>query len=287
MSKKLKTQTVSKEEPAAEETEKPEAEMKSPVPKRPIWSGSLSIGLINVPVKLYPMIYDRGIAFHFLHKTDGQPLRYERVCTKDGKIVPWDEVVKGYEVTKKEYVIFDKKELDAAKPESDRRIRVDKFVDYFSIDPIYFNTSYILMPDKSGDAYGLLLNALLKKGKACSGRITLRTKEYPVIVHAYKDALVLTTLRYGYDVADPRKMDELKNLKTPEKAELDMAIKIITELSGEFDITDYKDSYRQKVEELIQKKIKGEKIVVQAPVKEEAKELMAALRETLKQLEKK
>jgi len=287
LSKKLKTQTVSKEEPAAEETEKPEAEMKSPVPKRPIWSGSLSIGLINVPVKLYPMIYDRGIAFHFLHKTDGQPLRYERVCTKDGKIVPWDEVVKGYEVTKKEYVIFDKKELDAAKPESDRRIRVDKFVDYFFIDPIYFNTSYILMPDKSGDAYGLLLNALLKKGKACSGRITLRTKEYPVIVHAYKDALVLTTLRYGYDVADPRKMDELKNLKTPEKAELDMAIKIITELSGEFDITDYKDSYRQKVEELIQKKIKGEKIVVQAPVKEEAKELMAALRETLKQLEKK
>ncbi|HEX9261127.1 MAG TPA: Ku protein [Candidatus Bathyarchaeia archaeon] len=287
MSKKLKTQTVSKEEPSTEETEKPEAEMKSPVPKRPIWSGSLSIGLINVPVKLYPMIYDRGIAFHFLHKTDGQPLRYERVCTKDGKIVPWDEVVKGYEVTKKEYVIFDKKELDAAKPESDRRIRVDKFVDYFSIDPIYFNTSYILTPDKSGDAYGLLLTALLKKGKACSGRITLRTKEYPVIVHAYKDALVLTTLRYGYDVADPRKMDELKKLKTPEKAELDMAIKIITELSGEFEITDYKDTYRQKVEELIQKKMKGEKIVVQAPVKEEAKELMAALRETLKQLEKK
>lgn len=282
MARKLKTEAISKEPKESEVTE-----LKAPVPKRPIWSGSLSIGLINVPVKLYPMIYDRGIAFHFLHKTDGQPLKYERVCTKDGKLVPWDEVAKGYEVSKNMYLVFDKKELDAAKPESDRRIRVDKFVDYFSIDPIYFSTSYVLMPDKSNDAYSLLFTALQKKGKACSGRITLRTKEYPAVVHAYKDSLVLTTLRYAYDVADPRGFEELKKLKAPEKAELDMAVKIIDELNGEFDITEFKDGYRKKVEELIEKKMKGEKIVVEQPVKEEAKELMAALRETLKQLEKK
>lgn len=283
MARKLKTEAISKEVPKESEV----SELKAPVPKRPIWSGSLSIGLINVPVKLYPMIYDRGIAFHFLHKTDGQPLKYERVCTKDGKLVPWDEVAKGYEVSKNMYLVFDKKELDAAKPESDRRIRVDKFVDYFSIDPIYFSTSYVLMPDKSNDAYSLLFTALQKKGKACSGRITLRTKEYPAVVHAYKDSLVLTTLRYAYDVADPRGFEELKKLKAPEKAELDMAVKIIDELNGEFDITEFKDGYRKKVEELIEKKMKGEKIVVEQPVKEEAKELMAALRETLKQLEKK
>jgi DNA end-binding protein Ku len=252
-----------------------------------MWSGSLSIGLINVPIKLYPMIYDRGVSFHFLHKTDGQPLKYERVCTKDGKLVPWDEVVKGYEVAKNEYIVFDKKELDAMKPESDRRIRIDKFIDYFSIDPIYFHTSYILMPDKSNDAYSLLLTALQKKGKACAGRITLRTKEYPAIVHAYKDALVLTMLRYAYDVADPRSLEEAKKLKEPEKSELELAMKIIADLSGEFDISQYKDQYREKVEALIQKKLKGEKIVVEKPVKEEAKELMTALRETLKQLEKK
>jgi len=282
LARKLKTEAISKEPKESEVTE-----LKAPVPNRPIWSGSLSIGLINVPVKLYPMIYDRGIAFHFLHKTDGQPLKYERVCTKDGKLVPWDEVAKGYEVSKNMYLVFDKKELDAAKPESDRRIRVDKFVDYFSIDPIYFSTSYVLMPDKSNDAYSLLFTALQKKGKACSGRITLRTKEYPAVVHAYKDSLVLTTLRYAYDVADPRGFEELKKLKAPEKAELDMAVKIIDELNGEFDITEFKDGYRKKVEELIEKKMKGEKIVVEQPVKEEAKELMAALRETLKQLEKK
>jgi DNA end-binding protein Ku len=281
LGKKLKTETVTKQEA------KPEVEPKATVPRRPIWTGSLTIGLINVPVKLYPMIYDRGIAFHFLHRTDGQPLRYEHVCTKDGKIVPWDEVVKGYEIAKKEYLVFDKKELDAMKPESDRRIRIDKFIDYFSIDPTYFHTSYILLPDKSNDAYSLLLTALQKKGKACAGRITLRTKEYPTIVHAYKGALVLTTLRYPYDVANPQALEELKQLKEPEKSELDLAVKIITDLSGEFDITEYKDHYSQKVEELIRKKLKGERIVVEEPVKEEAKELMAALRETLKQLEKK
>jgi DNA end-binding protein Ku len=288
LGKKIKAQVVIKEETKPEKVEKPEIELEAPIPRRTIWTGSLTIGLINVPVKLYPMIYDRGIAFHFLHKTDGQPLKYERVCTKDGKIVPWDEVVKGYEAAKKEFIIFDKKELDAMKPESDRRIRIDKFIDYFSIDPIYFQTSYILMPDKSNDAYSLLLTALQKKGKACVGRITLRTKEYPAIVHAYKGSLVLTTLRYGYDIADPQVFEELKKLKEPEKAELDLAVKIITDLSGEFDITDYKDQYREKVEELIQKKLKGERIIVEKPLKkEEAKELMTALRETLKQMEKK
>lgn len=270
------------------ETEKTvEKEKKASAPRRPIWTGSITIGLINVPVKLYAMVYDRGVRFHFLHKLDNQPLRYQKVCTKDEKIVPWPEVVKGYEVGKNEFVIFGKEELEAAKPESDKRIRIDKFVDYFSVDPVYFYSPHVLMPDKSNDAYSLLLQSLEKMGKAGAGRITLRTKEYPVLVHAYKGALVLTTLRYAYDVADPSGFEELKELKTPEKAELELAKKIINDLSGEFDITVYRDTYRQKVEELIKKKLKGEAITVEKPPKEEVKGLMVALRETLKQLEKK
>jgi DNA end-binding protein Ku len=124
-------------------------------------------------------------------------------------------------------------------------------------------------------------------GKAGAGRITLRTKEYPVLVHAYQNSLVLTTLRYAYDVANPNNFEELKGLKTPNKTELDLAVKIITDLSGEFDIEEYEDNYRRKVEELIEKKLKGETIVVEKPVQEEAKGLMVALRETLKQLENK
>jgi DNA end-binding protein Ku len=262
-------------------------EKEKKVPRRPIWIGSLAIGLVNVPVKVYPMIYDRGISFRFLHKTDGHPLKYQKVCTKDNKVIPWEEVAKGYEVTKNEYVIFDKEELEAVKPESDKRIRLDKFVDYFAVDPVYFDRSYVLMPDKSAEAYNLLLTAFEKKGKAGVGRITLRTKEYPALVHAYKNALVLTTLRYAYDVVDPRGFEELHKLKEPEKAELDLAVKIVTDLSGEFDITEYKDTYKQKVEELIKKKLKGQTVTPEKPVQEEVKGLMVALRDTLKQLEKK
>ena len=214
-------------------------------------------------------------------------LSYQKICTKDNKVVPWEEVVKGYEVARNEYVIFEKEELEAIKPESDRKIRVNKFIDYFSIDPIYYHLSYILTPNKSEEAYSLLLSTLQKTNKAAVGRITLRTKEYPALIHPYKDALILTTLRYDYDVLDPKDFEELKELKEPNATEFNIAKKIVQDLSGEFDITEFKDNYRLKVQQIIEKKIKGEKIIVEKPVQEEVKGLMAALRETLKQLEKK
>lgn len=257
------------------------------VPKRPIWSGSITIGLVNVPVKLYAMTFDKSVAFRFLHKTDGQPLKYVKVCIKEDKVVPWEETTKGYEISKNQFIIFQKEELQTAKPESDRRIRIDRFVDYFSVDPVYFEKSYALTPDGSNDAYSLLMTTLLRMNKAGVGRITLRTKEYPVLVHPYKGALVLTTLRYAYEIADPADLEELKDLKEPKKEELGLAMRIITDLSGEFNITEYKDTYKEKIEELIEKKMKGETITVEKPVKEEAKELMVALQETLKQLKQK
>ena len=257
------------------------------VPKRPIWTGRITIGLVNIPVKLLGMIFDKSISFRFLHKQDGQPLKYLRVCVKDDKVIPWEDTVKGYEVAKNEFVIFEKEELKAARPESDQKIRIDKFVDFLSVDPIYLDRSYMLVPDKSEDAYSLLLNALHGMGKAAVGRITLRTKEYPVLIHPYKGVLVMTTLHYAYEVADPRNLEETKTLKEPSKEQLALAEKIIADLSGEFKIKEYKDTYKDKVEELVEKKLKGEKITVEKPVKEEAKELMVALQETLKQLKNK
>ena len=256
-------------------------------PNRSIWSGSITIGLVNVPVKLFSMIYDKGISFHFLHKVDGHPLKYVKMCTRDDKIVPWNEVIRGYEVAKNEYITFDQKELNAAKPESDRRIRISKFVDYFSVDPVYFDRTYALLPDKSKEAYSLLLRALEKTNKAGAGRITLRTKEYPALLHTYKGALVLTTLRYAYDVVDPIDFESLHKIEAPQKAELDLAVKIVTDLSGEFNITDFEDSYQQRVQELVKQKVKGEKIHIEKPPEVEVKGLMVALRETLKQLEQK
>lgn len=257
------------------------------ISRRPIWTGSITIGLVNVPVKLLTMIFDKGISFRFLHKHDGQPLRYDKVCIEENKVVPWEEIIRGYEVRKGQFITFENDELEAARPESDQRIRIDKFVDYSTIDPIYFDKSYMLTPDNSEDAYSLLLAALEMMGKAGTGRITLRTKEYPLIVHAYKGALVLTTLRYAYEVADPGDLEEPMKLKQPRKDELDLAMKIVTDLSGQFDSAQYKDAYRERIEKLIQMKLKGERIVFEKPVKEEAKELMIALKETLKQLKKK
>ena len=262
-------------------------EEKTQIRKGSIWSGTVTIGLVNVPVKLRTMIFDKSITFRFLHRTDGSPLKYEKVCIKEDKVVPWQDIVKGYEVHKGEFVVFTNEELKAARPESDQRIRIDKFIDYFSIDPVYFERSYVLVPDKNPDAYSLLLAALEKMGKAGIGRITLRTKEYPVLLHPYKGALVLTALRYAYEVANPKNLEELKTLREPKKEELDLARKIIANLAGEFDIADYRDSYKQKIEELVEKKMKGETITVEKPVKEEAKELMVALQETLSQLKKK
>ncbi len=260
---------------------------KAEPPKRPIWRGRISIGLVNVPVKLYTMVRDKSFAFRFLHKEDGSPLKYERVCTLEDKVVEWDDVVRGYEVGKDEFIVFSKEELDAFRPDSDERIRIDKFVHLVSIDPLYFDKSYILAPNKSKDAYSLLLSAFRKMGIAGAGRFTLRNKEHPVVIHEYKGALVLTTLRYANEIVDPSDLEELRKLERPSKEELGLATKIIENLSGEFDIAEYSDGFREKVMALIEKKMKGETIVLEKPQKEEVKELMVALQETLKKLKEK
>ena len=266
--------------------EEPLEEANARIPRRPFWSGTVTIGLVNVPVKLYTMTFDKAFSFRFLHKQDGQPLKYQKVCVKDNAVVPWEDTVRGYEVSKNHFIVFQKEELDAARPPSSQKIRIDRFVDYLSIDPIYFERSYVLTPDNSNEAYSLLLTSLQKTHKAGAGRITMRTKEYPLLLHAYKGALVLTTLRYAYEISDPNNFEELKRLKEPEKKEVDLAVKIINDLSGEFDITEYKDTYEERIRKLIAKKLKGETIVAQKPVKEEPKELMAALQQTLNQLKK-
>lgn len=253
---------------------------------RSFWSGSITIGLVNVPIKLYTMIRDQSFSFRLLHNVDGQPLKYERVCIKDNMVIPWKDTVKGYEIRKNEFIVFKKEELDAIRPESDERIRLDKFISLLSIDPVYFEKSYILVPDRSEEAYSLLMTVMQQEGKAGMGKVTLRAKEYPVVVHAYKGALILTTLYYASEVANPADMEEFARLKKPAQNEMELAEKIIKELSGEFDITGYTDSYREKMEKLIEMKMKGEVIVAEVPKKEEVKELMVALQETIKQLAK-
>lgn len=258
---------------------------KAPSSTRSLWSGRISIGLVNVPVKLYTMIRDKSFSFRFLRKDDACPLKYQRVCTLDDHVVEWDDVVRGYEVRKGEFVIFDNEELKALRPESSRKIQVDKFVHALSIDPIYHDRSYILVPDQSEDAYSLLHATLKKKSMAAVGTFTLRNKEHPVLIHAYRGALILTTLLYADEVVDPLDMDALQTLGEPSETELALAEKIIDNLSGEFHVEDYNDGFKAKVEQAIQQKIQGETIIVEEPKSEDVKELMEALQETLKRLQ--
>jgi len=248
---------------------------------RPFWSGSITIGLINIPVRLNTMVRDRSFSFRLLHREDGQPLRYNRVCSRDGVVVPWEDTVKGYEIRKGEFIVFTNEELKAVAPESDRKIRIEKFVHYFSLDPMYFDTSYVLTPDRSEEAYNLFASTLMDLNMAAAGSITLRTKEYPVVVHFYRGGLVLTTLRYAEEVIPPQVFPDLADLPAPKESEIALAKRIITELTGDFSINEYQDHYRQAITDLIEKKRAGEKVVYEEPHPEEAKELMQALKETL------
>lgn len=252
---------------------------------RSIWSGRISIGLVNVPVKLYTMIKDQSFSFKFVRRDDACPLKYERVCTLDNEVVPWSDIGRAVEVRKGEFVVFSKEELDSLRPESNRKINIDKFIPMEQVDQILFEKSYILAPDKSDDSYALMLEAFKRRNMAGVGRFTLRTKEYPVLVYPYRDSLIITTIRYGDEVVDPKSVKGLQELKVPSVDELDLAMKIIDNLSGDFDITEYKDTYRDRVEALIQQKMKGETIVVEEAKTEEVKELMTALQETLAQLQ--
>lgn len=254
------------------------------VSRRAFWSGSISIGLVNVPVRLAVLVREHTIPFRLLHRKDGQPVRYERVCTRDNEVVPWEEIVRGFEVREGEYIILEKEEIDAVRPESDRRIRVDRFINVLSIDPVYFDRTYLLLPDGPADAYALLRDTFRRLGKAGIGRITLRTKEYPALVREYSDALVITTLHYPDEVTDPGRVDELSAIPVPGEKEHSLAEKIVSDLSGEFDIDEYRDTYRERIEALIESKKTGTTYHVERPKAAEVRDLMSALEETLARL---
>ena len=254
---------------------------KDTISPRPFWTGTISIGLVNIPVKLTTMIHDQAVSFRLLHRRDNHPIHYVRMCEHDNEIVAWEDVVRGYEVGKDEYVIFEKEELEALKPESDRKIRLDKFVYSLSVDPAYFRKSYILFPDGNNDPYSLLLHAFQKSGRAGVGRITLRTKEYPALVREYRQALVLTTLHYPGEILDPGSIEELQEMPDPGEREIELATRIIEDLSGDFDINEFHDTYRRRVEEAVEKKLIGEIVKIEQPKTEEVKDLMEALEETL------
>jgi DNA end-binding protein Ku len=252
---------------------------------RAIWKGSISFGLVNVPVKLYPAVSRKTVHFHQLHDKDAVPIRQKRVCPKDDEEVPYEHVVKGYEIEKGKFVVITPEELDSIDPRRTRTIDIQDFVDLEQIDPVYYDSSYYLAPDReAGKAYRLLLKAMEDAGKVAVARVVIRTKEYLAAIRPVSGALMMSTMVFGDEVVPSNKIDELpaKAGKVTDK-EVQMAQRLIKSLSVEFDPGRYRDEYRERVLEMIKRKAKGEEISIPEPEEDAGAppDLMAALEASL------
>jgi len=253
---------------------------------RSIWSGAISFGLVNVPVKLYSAVSRKTVRFHQLNEQTGHRIQQKRVDPATGEEVPYDQIVKGFELTKDRYVVVTPEELDAIAPEKTRTIDIEDFVDLEDIDPIYYDHPYYLVPDKgAAKAYGLLLEAMREAGKVAIARVVLRSKEQLVAIRPAGDLLAMETMIFHDEVLPQDELDEVpdaKDLKTSDR-ELEMAQQLIASLTSEFEPDKYRDEYRDKVLDLIERKAEGQEIAVQPEAPQPAKvpDLMAALEASL------
>jgi DNA end-binding protein Ku len=252
-----------------------------------MWSGAISFGLVNVPVKLYSAVSRKTVRFHQLNAKTGHRIAQKRVDSVTGDEIPYEDIVKGYELTKERYVVITPDELEALDPEKSRTIDIEDFVDLEDIDPVFYDHPYYLVPDKGATkAYGLLLNAMEESGKVAVARVVLRSKEQLVAIRpAPGNVLTMETMLFADEVVPPEELDDLpeaKDLKASQR-ELTMAQQLIDSLSSDFEPGKYRDEYREKVLELIERKASGEEIAVQpeAPEPKKVPDLMAALEASL------
>ena len=252
---------------------------------RSIWSGAISFGLVNVPVKVFTAVRKKDVRFHQLHAKDGVRIQQKRWCPKDEEEVAYEEIVKGYEISPGQYVLIEPEELDALDPEATRTIDIEDFVDLHDIDPLYFDSNYYLVPDSRGEKpYRLLLEAMSDAGKVGIARVVMRTKQYLVAVRPVGDALVMTTLNFADEVVPQKELDDLPGSKQgASDRELRMAQQLIDSLSTDWHPEGYRDTYRERVLDLIEQKAAGKEIVAQPEPERPAPvvDLMAALEASL------
>ncbi|MDU4960548.1 MAG: Ku protein [Sporomusaceae bacterium] len=259
---------------------------------RPMWNGSISFGLINIPVKLFNAVKRRSIHFHQLRASDGCRIRLKKICETDGKEVQSGEIVKGYEISPEQYVTVTAGELEAATPKNTRAIEIEDFVALAEIDPLYFEQPYYLTPDKgAAKAYTLLLTALAQTEKIAIARFILRNKQYLCAIRPSGDrrALTLSTMLYADEIVAAGDLDDLPaDDAQPGEREMKMAVQLIESLTTEFQPGKYHDDYRQALLTLLEKKAEGELIAAPAAAAPAGKviDLMAALEASLAAVEK-
>jgi DNA end-binding protein Ku len=252
---------------------------------RSIWRGAISFGLVNVPVKLYSAVSKKTVRFNQLHEKDNQRIQMKRWCPGEDEEVPYEEIVKGYEISPDRYVVITPEELEALDPKKTRTIDIEDFVDLDEIDPLFYEHPYYLAPDTgAAKAYKLLLTALEESRKVAIARVVIRSKEYLTAIRPSNGVLTMETMLFADELISPDDLDELPDEEVAATdREVEMAKQLIDSLSTEFDPTRYRDEYRERVLDLIERKAEGEEITVEAPTEEPTKvpDLMAALEASL------
>lgn len=242
---------------------------------RPIWTGTLSFGLLNIPIRLMPGERRTDLHFHMLDSRDNSPIRYERVNSDTGEEVPWKDIVKAFEYRKGNYVVLEKEDLRAAAPESHEAVEIAAFVDADAISPVYFEKPYVLVPGKKAEkGYVLLRETLAETGKIGIAHVVIRTREYLSAVIAKDDALILVLLRY------PQELIDVSDYEIPSgsaashrvtRREVEMARQLIDAMATKWKPSDYRDEFRDRLHKVIEKRVKS-KGLVKAPAEEEAPE---------------
>jgi DNA end-binding protein Ku len=246
---------------------------------RAIWSGALTFGLVNVPVKLHTAVTQKEVRFHMLHAKDGSRVRMKRFCEAEDKEIPYEEIVKGFELARGRYVMITPEELEQLDPKATRTIEIRDFVELAEIDPIYYEGTYYLVPEKTAaKAYRLLHEAMRRTGKVALGTFVLRTREALCCIRPLEDALALSTMNRADEVI-PVSSLELPEAPKPSERELAMAEQLVESLSAPFEPERYPDVHRERVAELIEKKAEGQ--TIEAPEPEEAPAKVVSLADAL------
>jgi DNA end-binding protein Ku len=227
---------------------------------RSIWNGTITFGMVNVPVKLYSATESKTVHFHEVHLEDGAKIEHRRICPKEEREVPYKEIVKGYEVSSGKYVVLEKDEVKAAAGDRGKVIYLDEFVETDEIDPVFYDRTYYVGSRDAEDAFRLLRDALDTSGRAGIGRFTFHDREYLVAVRARSDVLILHTLRFHDEVVSGEELElDTSGLK-PSDREVKMAGQLVKSMAEDFKPDQYEDTYREAVLELIKRKAKGEEI---------------------------
>ena len=248
---------------------------------RPVWSGTISFGLVAIPVKLFHAVRRQSVSFNQLDERNMARIRYRKVNAESGDEVGDDHIVKGYEISKGRYVVVDPDELEPFMPVATKSVDLEEFVDLADIDPVYFDSAYHLAPDGPPKPYVLLARAMEASGKVAIGRFVMRNKQYTAAIRAEDGRLVMSTLAYADEVVDPAEIDELQGLDAIEvnDKEVAMAEALVDSLAAEFEPEKYRDEYREQVRELIDMKAAGQEFEIPDAPAEKPKvvDLMAAL----------